>query len=565
MKQRNLELSLAQSALASVISYEPAVVSLILKWLRMDMDLSMGRRSRGPLGRLRLALIEFLCSFAHNSEFANGLVQSRLLSGCIDCMFWWPWHNVLHAVVTRAVVQILRSGHSDNCIDLIQGCRLVDRLCAAQTNMAHVDFSGARPGYSGHVFDMCNEIVKLTFLNDLVREMLTTDTQWQWLVGNDLLASNALSRGDWDAFQHVQHVTTVLGEFAPRCTLCAECGRFAADSSVNHCVVIGGDVPEKGEASNSKALSRGTKKQGMSYVRALKLQTRQMAHPSSFLLAAILPSKLGAVPWDQGRLVSRSAILDESVLCLKELQEGFGKRTLASRDKSHVRFPKLAAAVALSISENDGHGIKRLLQNYPGLLQYMLAQSAKTAHQNTPVHDACHYGAPASVQALINAGRRFSIRPRVGRVRNAAGETPLHIAARVSSMSAMDACLTGGADLLADDKQGRIPLDLVPESTQAFDFLNKLTTDFAVVRQLRAAAVPLCIHGLTARCCQDGRPYRIINGRTFGTRETMEKNEVNTKPEIVMDMVYQKEISGEAGRCSTAACDRHGQSLTTVL
>ena len=48
--------------------------------------------------------------------------------------------------------------------------------------------------------------------------------------------------------------------------------------------------------------------------------------------------------------------------------------------------------------------------------------------------------------------------------------------------------------------------------------MNKLTTDYAV----------------------DGRPYRIVNGRTFGTRETIEQNDGNDKPEIITDWISPK-------------------------
>ena len=78
-------------------------------------------------------------------------------------------------------------------------------------------------------------------------------------------------------------------------------------------------------------------KRGMSYVRALKLQTRQMRHelrpsaetaeqqaqPSSFLqFGGRLFTNLGEKGWNEGRLVSRSAILDECVVSLLALKNG---------------------------------------------------------------------------------------------------------------------------------------------------------------------------------------------------------------------------------------------------
>jgi hypothetical protein len=66
----------SQATLADLISREPDVVNLCLRWIRRDvrdaLHHSVPGHKQQPLGQHRLLLVELICSFAHNRPYAPG-------------------------------------------------------------------------------------------------------------------------------------------------------------------------------------------------------------------------------------------------------------------------------------------------------------------------------------------------------------------------------------------------------------------------------------------------------------------------------------------------------------
>ena len=180
-------------------------VLYILRTRLRSASVKIGPGGRPQLGYIRFAMVELVCAIAWHRYYVFRMVKQGLFESCVDLFFWFPWHSVLHAVVSTAVQKALKAAATEDRMDLLVSTRLIDRVCAAGKNMATVDFRATRPGYSGHIWDICNEILNISFNDGEVASLLNAHGDWQWLISHDLLAANALSRDDWNGFQHIQN------------------------------------------------------------------------------------------------------------------------------------------------------------------------------------------------------------------------------------------------------------------------------------------------------------------------------------------------------------------------
>lgn len=190
-------------------------VLYILRTRLRSAAVEVGTDGAPRLGYIRFAMVELTCAIAAHRYYVYRMVKQELFQSCVDLFFWFPWHSVLHAVVATALVQAIKAASEEDRMDLLLSTRLVDRVCAVAKNMVTVAFRGSSPNYSGHIWRVCDTILSISFVDDAVTGLLKEHRDWQWLVSHDLLAANALNRGDWEMFQLVQNTaqTAAAGLF----------------------------------------------------------------------------------------------------------------------------------------------------------------------------------------------------------------------------------------------------------------------------------------------------------------------------------------------------------------
>jgi ankyrin repeat protein len=97
--------------------------------------------------------------------------------------------------------------------------------------------------------------------------------------------------------------------------------------------------------------------------------------------------------------------------------------------------------------------LKGDLDSVRALLEHGAGPNAVSRAGTQPIHDAALGDNPDVIRELVTHGAALSARTRDE------GQTPLHLAAAMGKMKAVEALIALGADLAAKDSQGRTPLD----------------------------------------------------------------------------------------------------------
>jgi Ca2+-binding EF-hand superfamily protein len=194
------------------------------------------------------------------------------------------------------------------------------------------------------------------------------------------------------------------------------------------------------------------------------------------------------------------------------------------------QLPKLCAALLHSVTEDDAAGVIGLLRAHSELLRFACAVPIGGVETNalaaellsltsrpdmatradaevpcvaTPLHIAARCGSSTVIDALLRCAEMEDPPLPLLERRDPNGRTALHCAASVASTGSVQVLLEWGANVLSFDYRRKLPVDfaeayagnLMPAGSCA-QFLLDVTTDVAT----------------------DGKPYAIIEGRVFGTR-----------------------------------------------
>lgn len=116
----------------------------------------------------------------------------------------------------------------------------------------------------------------------------------------------------------------------------------------------------------------------------------------------------------------------------------------------------------------------------PEIVRVLLSHEAKfeaqDKHGNTALHLACESGSLETMQALLGAGKKVTLRTK-----NRDGQTPLHIAVNLGEVDMVKGLMSAGARPDVKDKEGLTPFDLIPEGRD--DITDTLSMDYGLVYQ----------------------------------------------------------------------------------
>ena len=159
-----------------------------------------------------------------------------------------------------------------------------------------------------------------------------------------------------------------------------------------------------------------------------------------------------------------------------------------SREASPHRAPKLELIV------NPGWKLfEALAANDPRRASAALGRGANVRVRDlagqTPLHAAAAFGTETHLRVLLGGGAEID-------ARDAAGETPLHFAAGLGRVKATTFLVSRGADVSIRDHQGRTPLNRVlthlPEDDQR-ELLERLLGGFVTAKVVEARSDSLIL------------------------------------------------------------------------
>lgn len=130
-----------------------------------------------PLGPYRLKCIQFIIYLLRcNYQMVDvALVESKIISRCIDLFFQFKWNNILHSLIEVMIIYILENKPTFLSLYILRDCNFLYRILQAQQHEDQEKELKLQKqknipitGYMGHLYNISNAIINISKINSTI-------------------------------------------------------------------------------------------------------------------------------------------------------------------------------------------------------------------------------------------------------------------------------------------------------------------------------------------------------------------------------------------------------------